>query len=543
MKYRRNELLELLSNESEAKKWIKSEVIILPWLPLPEDEPRRSEQQAQVLEELARIFKRFGELELGSKIDNLGLAQFGFKALPDDFFDELPALEEINLSGNELKALSENLKKLTALKILLLGGNALEFLSEAILRNLTKLEKLDLDYNQLGNLGETPFTALLNLKTLSLRFNKLEILSENVFEGLIALEVLDLEGNQISSLPENIFRKLTKLKIIDLANNELISLPPALFCGLSKLHTISLHQNQLRILPENIFQGLSQLRCIKLMHNKFHDLPKGIFRGLGVLEELYLSYNYLSTLPKGIFIDLKSLKCLYLCHNQLIFLEKSTFQGLVFRYPLVIDLDDNQLISLPEPLFADEVFNQEVFRYAEISMEKNFDFDLNNNKINVLEGIFSLDPEIVHHRLMDSCAAIKSYVLCKHMYGEKTDEKPWPGIDFSKEQIWMLRDRLMKELIINPKVGIKDTLEHRSASFSFSLSDEEIKTLSEMKNQREKEKDDIEKSIEVCLAPEQVEAFVQKPLLLVFQYLDLELDYENPWIEKFERKARKVPLL
>ena len=127
---------------------------------------------------------------------------------------------------------------------------------------LTALTSLDLSGNQLGTLPENLFNGLTALRILRLGNNQLSTVDENLFEGLTSLEDLSLYANRLSTLPENLFDGLTALRILVLSANQLGTLPENLFDGLTALTSLVLYDNQLSTLPENLFDGLTALTSL-----------------------------------------------------------------------------------------------------------------------------------------------------------------------------------------------------------------------------------------------------------------------------------------
>ena len=147
-------------------------------------------------------------------------------ALPADVFDDLTALEWLDLSGNALPALPADVfDKLTALTVLYLTDNALTSLPADVFDQLT-LTKLT------GNdLTVCPAT----LTELYLSGNDLITLPADVFDQLTALTELYLSGNDLTTLPAGIFDQLTALTRLNLSGNDLTALPADVFENLTAL--------------------------------------------------------------------------------------------------------------------------------------------------------------------------------------------------------------------------------------------------------------------------------------------------------------------
>ncbi len=194
-------------------------------------------------------------------IDELSLGNdHRFTTLPEDIFDDLYSLQELDLSvhygyyggSSQLAALPEN-----------------------VFDSLTGLRRLDLKGNdKLRTLPEDVFNGTPNLQTLDLEYTGLTALPEGVFAGLSSLQELNLsdlyEENHptrtgLTALPEGLFNGLSSLQTLDLEDNSLAALPEDLFDGLSNLQTLGLNSNHnLAALPADVFDGLSSLQELNL---------------------------------------------------------------------------------------------------------------------------------------------------------------------------------------------------------------------------------------------------------------------------------------
>jgi internalin A len=102
-----------------------------------------------------------------------------------------------------------------------LSGQALTQLPEE-LEQLTQLQHLDLSYNQLTSIPET-LGQLTQLQHLDLSYNQLTSIPETLGQ-LTQLQHLNLSGNQLTTMPEA-FRHLTSLQELYLHENIVLSLP------------------------------------------------------------------------------------------------------------------------------------------------------------------------------------------------------------------------------------------------------------------------------------------------------------------------------
>ena len=235
-------------------------------------------------------------------------------------FDGLTGLERLDLTGNSLSSLPENIfSDLISLRTLDLTDNSLSSLPKNIFSDLISLRILDLTGNSLSSLAENAFPDLTNtnLRILDLARNSLSSLAENAFSGLDSLNSLILSVNSLTRLPENIFSGLDSLDTLDLAGNPLTNWPTAI-ANLPNLEELYLGHTLLTSLPMNAFQGLPKLTYLDLSVNLFKSstsLPVGIFEGLSNLRYLSLRNSSLTSLPPGVFSGLTSLQLLNLAGN------------------------------------------------------------------------------------------------------------------------------------------------------------------------------------------------------------------------------------
>ncbi|XP_071597580.1 trophoblast glycoprotein [Heliangelus exortis] len=163
-------------------------------------------------------------------------------------------LRALNLSGNHLRAVeADALAALPALRQLDLSGNPLVTLSpRAFGEGGSPLEELALrgalrDHGVLLSLAAMLQSgALLNLSRLELADNGLVLLPAGMFTALPVLRQLDLSNNSLVGLRNISFQGLGQLQSLDLSNNSLGVLRNstlAQFRGLPALRHINLGRN------------------------------------------------------------------------------------------------------------------------------------------------------------------------------------------------------------------------------------------------------------------------------------------------------------
>ena len=240
----------------------------------------------------------------------------GTRSMPEDIFDGLDSLTDLDLSANDLTSLPKDIfDGLDSLTDLDLSGNDLTALPKDIFDGLTKLDKLELNGNDLTTLPEDIFDGLDSLRNLDLSGNDLTSLPKDIFDGLTKLEKLELSNNDLTTLPEDIFDGLTSMWKVKLGFNDLSSLPEDVFDGLSSLRELWLYYNELSTLPARLFDGLSSLTNLFLDGNDVSSLPADVFDGIPNVDRLQVDGNQLSSLPAGVFDGLAELDWLEMHEN------------------------------------------------------------------------------------------------------------------------------------------------------------------------------------------------------------------------------------
>jgi internalin A len=201
----------------------------------------------------------------------------------------------------ELLAVIEQAKR-SGQTSLNLVGEQIEELPEEI-GQLTNLTFLDLRSNQLTALPES-IGQLANLMSLDLRLNRLTVLPDSICQ-LTSLTSLNISYNRLMSLPEFIGR-LVKLDYFRISSNNLNELPGSIG-ELTNLTTLDITSNKLTALPESI-GTLTNLTSLYLSSNKLMELPESI-GALRKLNNLHLSGNLLHEIP----LEIRQKNALSIC--------------------------------------------------------------------------------------------------------------------------------------------------------------------------------------------------------------------------------------
>ncbi len=233
----------------------------------------------------------------GTRVARLDLSGEGMAEL-DPAIGELDALQELDISGNNLRVLPPELGTLR-LRALDARNNQLNALP-AELGAMRTLERLRLGRN---NLGETPPT----------------------FSGLASLVELDLSANLFYSLPLPI-GELKELRTLNLEGNRLrtVSLSGYKLPSLEELNMRGNHSEELTIGPETRLPSLKKLNAA---FNELRMVPPELASSAPQLVHLDLSDNHLSGLPDS-FTQMRNLRYLDVHRNQNLALSADFFQQL-----------------------------------------------------------------------------------------------------------------------------------------------------------------------------------------------------------------------
>ncbi|XP_029453040.1 leucine-rich repeat-containing G-protein coupled receptor 5 [Rhinatrema bivittatum] len=164
-------------------------------------------------------------------------------------FQHLPELRTLTLNGASQITEFPDLTGTTSLQSLTLTGAQITSLPEAACDQLPNLQVLDLSYNQIQELPN--FTGCQKLQKIDLRHNEIHEIGANIFQKLVALRSLDLAWNKIKVIHACAFTSLSSLLKLDLSSNLLSSFPVTELHGLTHLKLTGNHALQTLISSEN----------------------------------------------------------------------------------------------------------------------------------------------------------------------------------------------------------------------------------------------------------------------------------------------------
>ncbi len=206
--------------------------------------------------------------------------------IPDCFFNLLP-LQRLNMSGNAIKAIPDDISALTNLRQLNLSRNEIKEIPECLFR-ISTLQSLDVSWNSLYLIPES-IKSLKCLRQLDLsnnrirqfpsfRFDTLQCanLSGNCLEsfevGFQSLDAplidLDLSRNNLAMIPENI-NELVNLEKFNISENPTLREIPPSCLGIAALRELCLVGNDGMQIPP---QGVISTNDISTMRSYFRNL-------------------------------------------------------------------------------------------------------------------------------------------------------------------------------------------------------------------------------------------------------------------------------
>ncbi|MCW1887236.1 leucine-rich repeat-containing serine/threonine-protein kinase [Luteolibacter flavescens] len=158
---------------------------------------------------------RAGQLAGATRLDlSCGLREF-----PREIFDLADSLEVLNLSGNRLADLPDDLPRLGKLRILFCSENDFSHVP-SVIAECAGLSMVGFKSNSIARVEALP----PSLRWLILTDNRIEALPASI-GNCRPLQKLMLSGNRLAGLPEEM-AACTNLELIRLAANRFESLPP-----------------------------------------------------------------------------------------------------------------------------------------------------------------------------------------------------------------------------------------------------------------------------------------------------------------------------
>ncbi len=211
---------------------------------------------------------------------HLDLRRCGLDEFPREIFALADTLATLDLSGNRLRALPDDLPRLRALRILFCSDNPFETLP-AVLGQCAGLDIVGFKANDIAQVPAASIPA--NLRWLILSDNRIAALPETLGD-CHRLQKLALAGNRLTALPAGIAR-CERLELLRLSANRFATLADALPAGLlalPRLTWLSWAGN-----PFNAAQEARALAATPIARIDWSELHLGALLGQGASGHIH----------------------------------------------------------------------------------------------------------------------------------------------------------------------------------------------------------------------------------------------------------------
>ena len=180
----------------------------------------------------------------------------GLTAFPRALFELADTLEILDLSGNALSSLPDDLNRLSKLRILFCSDNQFTELPEVISR-CPQLSMVGFRANQILTVSERALPP--QLRWLILTDNRINELPARIGD-CVQLQKLMLSGNQLKTLPPELSR-CSRLELLRIAANQLTELP-AWLLAMPRLSWLAYAGNPFCEVPESSAQVATPIPSI-----------------------------------------------------------------------------------------------------------------------------------------------------------------------------------------------------------------------------------------------------------------------------------------
>jgi hypothetical protein len=204
----------------------------------------------------------------------------GLTEFPREIFDLADSLEILDLSGNQLSALPDDLPRLHKLRVIFCSDNPFTELPE-VLGQCSQLSMVGFKANRIAHVSPKALPPLL--RWLILTDNALTELPAEI-GNCEHMQKLALAGNQLQSLPPEL-AKCTRLELMRISANQLTEFPQWLL-GMSRLTWLAYAGNPFCENLESEAIANAPMQCIKWPQLQLqHQLGEG---ASGVIHQAVL---------------------------------------------------------------------------------------------------------------------------------------------------------------------------------------------------------------------------------------------------------------
>ena len=207
-------------------------------------------------------------------------------------FPEDNHIERLNLTNCQLTHIPTSVRRCKHLKDLNLEGNQIRHIPRWILE-LDSLEEISLNFNQL-RLNKADIRHLTQVKRILLGGNGIEKLPKNI--GRLQCESMNMAKNKLHSLPKS-FANLNQLKVLVFYENDFEEIPDVLV-GFKNLRHLDFYKNHIKEIPDFV-GNMENMQQLFLSFNQIEEIPDTL-RNLKRLKYFYIHHNELHFLPEWI---------------------------------------------------------------------------------------------------------------------------------------------------------------------------------------------------------------------------------------------------
>jgi len=178
-------------------------------------------------------------------------------------------ISNLRLESNQLTAYNTNWFNgiNETLQMLTIRNNSFTFLPENAFENLKNLQELDMAFNDLPDLSDHIFQGLSNLLFVSLSNCNIRDLKASWFNDLMSLGSLFLNYNNLTSIPDQSFANQNNLFEVNLNGNRLSTLNSEAFSNLSSMLYISAVNNRIKLIDPKLYDKSDNLYNLFLFNN------------------------------------------------------------------------------------------------------------------------------------------------------------------------------------------------------------------------------------------------------------------------------------
>ena len=231
---------------------------------------RHPEIQKALVNQLGIPCEKMTEKNL-KKVKQLDLSFRDIDNLLPGNFDGLISLHYLNLRGNQLQRIHQNLFELPNLATLILDNNDIRLFEHQALSGMPNLSSLSISHNDLGIDSHFYVGYLLNLESLEASKNNLGVLPRGL-EKLKKLRTLNLSGNNIDQIPKNYAGQFHELRHFNLESNGLKDFPEFIKHS-PQLKGLYLNNNRIRAIPRDV-TILENLEYFDIKGNPLVNIPQ-----------------------------------------------------------------------------------------------------------------------------------------------------------------------------------------------------------------------------------------------------------------------------